>query len=123
MLAKCVLSWLLAWAAAPMAAQQPTAIATPTSIADRALLDLQRQAEAGVAQAQYRLALAYERGDGVARDLSAAAHWYSIAANHGFPPAQNNLAAMYAGGTGVIKDESAARRWYTRASIRRRRVP
>jgi AcrR family transcriptional regulator len=104
-------------------------------------------ADAGNAQAQAKLALAYLKGDGVAEDKSAAARWSASAAEAGVPVAQyllgaltddkarafqlfaqaaakgnlkamHNLAIAYAQGAGTPKDEAKAAEWFARAAER-----
>ena len=104
-------------------------------------------ADAGDAQAQAKLALAYLKGDGVAEDKSAAARWSASAADAGVPVAQyllgalsddkarafqlfaqaaakgnlkamHNLAIAYAQGAGTQKDETKAAEWFARAAER-----
>lgn len=58
----------------------------------------------GDPDAQYALAVLYDLGRGVRRDLQAAATWYRRAAEQGVPEAQFNLGAMYANGEGVAED-------------------
>ena len=62
----------------------------------------------GDADAQYGLAVLYDLGRGVARDLQAAAAWYRQAAEQGVSEAQFNLGAMYANGEGVAEDMVSA---------------
>jgi hypothetical protein len=54
------------------------------------------------------LALAYEHGEGVPKDLLKAATLYCVAARHGDTEAQYNLAWMYANGRGVARDDAVA---------------
>jgi TPR repeat protein len=54
------------------------------------------------------LALAYEHGEGVAKDLLRAATLYCVAARHGDAEAQYDLAWMYANGRGVARDDAVA---------------
>lgn len=61
-----------------------------------------------VAEAAFRQAERYVRGDGVAKDDTAAAKSYREAADRGHPDAMNNLAVLLAEGRGVPADETAA---------------
>jgi uncharacterized protein len=61
-------------------------------------------ADQGNASAQYNIALCYERGDGVARDLGEAVRYYRLAADHGDAKAQRNLGACCYHGEGVPQD-------------------
>ncbi|MCJ7526928.1 MAG: sel1 repeat family protein, partial [Methyloceanibacter sp.] len=58
---------------------------------------LERAASAGLAPAQYRLAVLYERGQGVAKDLGRARSWYQAAAEKGNVKAMHNLAVSASG--------------------------
>jgi localization factor PodJL len=75
-------------------------------------------ADAGNADAQARLALAYLRGAGVARDPSAAARWSAQAARAGQPVAQYLLGALYSQGSGVAPDPARALTLFTQAASR-----
>ena len=87
-------------------------------------------------EAQYKLALAYETGDGVPKDLAEALNWYRKAAEQGHaeaqkklrvnelllnaqkgdPQAQLELGKAYETGDGVPKDISEALNWYRKAA-------
>jgi TPR repeat protein len=62
-------------------------------------------AEQGYAPAQYNLAVAYDKGDGVAANLATAIDWYTKAASQGQADAQSNLAVLYFTGRGVERDD------------------
>jgi TPR repeat protein len=81
-----------------------------------ALKELTRLGEAGDAQAQRRLGNLYQVGEGVTRDLPAAAAWYAKAAEQGDAEAQYNLANMYLMGEGVEQDDAKALSWYRKAA-------
>lgn len=68
-------------------------------------------AEQGDVKTQNNLAWLYLKGDGVAQDLSAAAHWFRSAARRGLAVAQSTLAVMLFKGSGVSKDLVAAHMW------------
>ena len=68
-------------------------------------------AQEGNAEAQYRLAAAYESGNGVSANPRLALVWYRRAAQSGHAPAQSALGAMYASGRGGDVDYVAAARW------------
>jgi TPR repeat protein len=80
-------------------------------------------AEQGYAPAQYNLAVAYDKGDGVVANLATAIDWYTRAASQGQADAQSNLGVLYFTGRGVERDdvkgadltESAALRGYASA--------
>src|SRR3546814_15246716 len=50
----------------------------------------------------------YDKGWGVSRDVTKAAHWYEAAAKQGMAEAQYNVATMYQSGEGVAKDNKKA---------------
>ncbi|HTA16307.1 MAG TPA: tetratricopeptide repeat protein, partial [bacterium] len=58
----------------------------------------------------------YEHGQGVARDMQAAAFWYKQAAKLGYPAAQNNVAVMYETGHGVMLDYGEAFQYFSAAA-------
>jgi hypothetical protein len=66
--------------------------------------NLRKRAEAGVADAQYKLGRMYLSGDGVPKDAAEAAKWHTKAADQGFAAAVFALGVMYAEGEGVPKD-------------------
>ena len=65
-------------------------------------------ANAGNAQAQYKLGVMYQKGEGVKRNYETAVNWYYKAAKQGYAPAQNNLGVMYAERKGVEQSPSQA---------------
>ena len=89
--------------------------AAETPAADR-LVQMQRLAEEGDAQAQLELARMYDGGIGVPEDQTEAVRWYRQAAEHGLARAQFNLALKYDNGVGVPRNQSEAVRWYQRAA-------
>ena len=62
-------------------------------------------------EACYNLALAYLKGEGVARDPVRAFPYMVVAADAGVVPAQSRLGLMYATGEGVAQDPIAAHQW------------
>lgn len=72
----------------------------------------QEAAEAGIPQAMYKVARAYDRGRGVARDLSQAAPWYREAAERGHGGAMAALGTMYEYGEGEPPNLAEALRLY-----------
>jgi hypothetical protein len=93
-----------------------------TSIADTDKLIAQhkKDAEAGDANAQYNLAVCYEKGTGVAIDQREAFKWYTRAAEAGHTNAQAFLGSCYDFGGGVANgvavDKCEAVKWYKRAA-------
>jgi TPR repeat protein len=69
-------------------------------------------ANSGDPEAQVRLGLMYEHGQGVPMDYKQAVKWYRLAAEHGNSNAQNELGLMYVIGNGVLQDFKEAVRWY-----------
>jgi hypothetical protein len=97
-------------------AQTSDSEAAPAKLSGHAA-ELKKKALAGDTKAQLRLGIAFEFGDGVARNLDEAAHWYRIAADRGDPIAQTNLAYLYENGRDGVRDPSEAARWYMRAAV------
>lgn len=97
-------------AAAPVFAQGPN------------IVDLQRQAEAGNAEAQFKLAQAYYSGDGVMKDSKQGLEWLRKSARQGYAGAEVTLGYMYQVGlTGrdgveVARDPHEAASWYRKAA-------
>lgn len=73
-------------------------------------------ADFGDAKAEARLALAFLRGQGVARDASAALRWSAAAAQAGEPVAQYLMGAMYQQGEAVKADPARAFGWFEAAA-------
>ena len=78
---------------------------------------LTKQANEGNAEAQFRLGLAYEFGQGVEKSAYDAMRWYRMAADRGDLSAENNLCHLYQTGPEGIKDLREAAKWYTRAAV------
>ncbi len=76
----------------------------------------EKSAAKGLAPAQYRLGVLYERGLGVARDPATARSWYQRAADRGNARAMHNLAVLLADGGGARPDYSEAAIWFRRAA-------
>ena len=77
------------------------------------------QKGSGVLEAPSELvaqALAYEHGEGVAKDQLKAAALYCEAARDGDPEAQYNLGWMYANGRGVPRDDAVAASFFALAA-------
>jgi len=81
-----------------------------------AVKELQQRAEKGDPESQYRLAILYGNGEGVALDHLQAEHWFTQAARQGHEGAVLNLAWLYATGTGVNADDKKARELYLLAA-------
>jgi hypothetical protein len=70
----------------------------------------------GVADAQYCLGLSYYLGEGVAKDASEAAKWWTKAANQDHADAQYFLGLSYRSGVGVPKNLPLATYWLNRSA-------
>ena len=73
-------------------------------------------ADQGIAEAQYNLAVLYERGDGVAKDEAKAIDLYRRAAEQKFPQAKFNLGVMHHLGVGTPQNHAEAARLYRLAA-------
>ena len=73
-------------------------------------------AESGMAEAQYRLGMIYDFGQGVPQDSKTAVKWYTLAAEQGVAGAQYLLALSYENGEGIYQDYKTAVEWYTLAA-------
>jgi uncharacterized protein len=78
--------------------------------------DLKAQAQAGNADAQYRVGVAYEEGQDVAMDDAQAVFWFRKAAEQGQAAAERQLGGRYFSGRGVDKNLAEAFRWYSKAA-------
>jgi len=72
----------------------------------------------GHAQAQFRVGLLYDFGQGVEQDRAEAVEWYRLAADQGLAPAQFNLAMMFYRGRGTPQDLVQAYVWFSLAAAR-----
>lgn len=77
---------------------------------------MERAADAGNVDAQFRLGVMYANGDEVPLNYTRAAQLIQQAAEQGMVDAQSTLAWLYANGYGVQQDDAAAREWYLRAA-------
>jgi hypothetical protein len=99
-----------------MAEDSYTATFNPDQL--RAEAAVRKAAKAGNAEAQFRLAVMYGNGDGVALDHAQAVEWLEKAVAQGHDNATITLAWMFANGTGVDVDEARARELYLAAAER-----
>lgn len=83
---------------------------------DQALALFLPAAETGSISAQYHVGLMYARGEGVDRDLAAAARWFERAADGGHNHSQFLIGHMYSKGDGVPVDRIRAHMWFTAAA-------
>jgi len=84
--------------------------------AQGALAQTIASADFGDAKAEARLALAFLRGQGVARDAGAALRWSQAAAEAGEPVAQYLMGALYQQGEVVKADPERAFAWFAAAA-------
>ena len=85
-----------------------TAVETKISVHDR----LFAAANEGDAEAQFKLAIRFYEGNGVAQDTSQALFWLKKAAKGGFVPANYSIGFLYEFGEGIEQDLEQAIRWY-----------
>ncbi len=78
--------------------------------------ELKPLAEQGNAEAQYKLGVLFDAGQGVKRDLKQAIFWYQRAATQGYAQSQYNLGGIYARGNGVAQDYIQALSWYRKSA-------
>jgi uncharacterized protein len=77
---------------------------------------LRQGARSNDPNAQYNLALAYEEGRVIRRNLREALRWYRAAAQAGHDGAELNLGWLYENGVGVRASPKRALHWYRRAA-------
>lgn len=122
MLAGLVLSVGCAGAAAQNANESATSIFTAANNAvkqgdyNTAYRQYLRLATNGHPEAQFNLALMYQRGVGVNRDPAEAGYWYEKAAASGIVEAMLNLGTLYDVGGGLGPDLNIAAQWYAKAA-------
>ncbi len=77
---------------------------------------LQAAAQKGHAASQNFYGTMLENGDGVAKDLKAAANWFGKSAKQGFAEGQNNYGIMLLKGFGVERNLDEAFSWFKKAA-------
>jgi TPR repeat protein len=77
---------------------------------------LQKLAGAGDAEAQYKLAVCYQKGTGAPQDNAKAAALMRKSAEQGYAPAEGQLGYYYGIGLGVTNDPMEALKWYRKAA-------
>jgi hypothetical protein len=75
-----------------------------------------RAADQGLADAQFKLGVAYDRGQGAPQDYEEAIKWYRKAAEQGLAQAQDALGLSFTVGNGVLQDYEEAIKWYRKAA-------
>ncbi len=73
-------------------------------------------AKRGDAGAQFYVAIGYEEGRGVQKNMVKAVEWYKKAANNKHNGAQYRLGQLYEKGIGVSKSMAMAKKWYRLAA-------
>jgi TPR repeat protein len=81
------------------------------------LLELQEDAEKGIPQAQYNLALRYDTGDEVPQSYEKSYEWFLKSANSGFDSAQHAIGYIYLNGHGRDKNIVEAEKWFHKAAL------
>jgi Trypsin-like peptidase domain/Sel1 repeat len=76
----------------------------------------QKSANQGNVLAQSFLAVCYENGKGVSKDMVEAVKWYRKVAEQGGVYAQYRVGYAYQVGNGVVQDYTEAAKWYRRAA-------
>ena len=77
---------------------------------------LKAKAALGDKEAQYKLAVAYDLGQGAKQDFPEAAIWMEKAAKQGFSKAEILYGLMYTKGEGVPRDKISAYMWLSFAA-------
>lgn len=78
--------------------------------------EIEKAAENGEAEAQFKLGALYANGKGVQQDGRIAAQWLRKAARQNHSAAQTLLGWCYAGGNGVSENAAEALEWYGKAA-------
>ncbi|WP_111893325.1 tetratricopeptide repeat protein [Acinetobacter sp. MB5] len=78
--------------------------------------DLLTDAKAGQPAAQFYVAMHYQSGRDVSKDLGQAFNWYKKAADQGVSAAQLNVGRMLVEGIGTRKNESLGRKYLEKAA-------
>lgn len=81
-----------------------------------AALEVRGKAEAGSAEAQYKLGGLFRDGHGVEQSFEKALVWLKRAADQGHAKAMREIGSLYGGGQGVPRDAGAQRDWLLRAA-------
>lgn len=74
------------------------------------------KANAGDANAQFKLGFMYANGQNVSKDDIEAVRWYRRAVDQGLVDAKNNLKFMYANNRGIPHDTVEMAQWYRQAA-------
>lgn len=106
----------LCCAVIPVTGQAQAMGAPAAALAEAPLAELERAAGAGMAAAQYALALRLEEGKGVVQNYTLAVEWFARAAKQGHVAAQSRLGQYYHHGLGVEKNRATAIHWLEQAA-------
>jgi len=112
----------VALAQAPLPTSTQAQLATDARLEGMTLDDFTKvvsQSQAGQREAQYLVALAYEEGRLVTRDLAAAASWMLKSAEQEYVPAQAGMGKLYIAGVkdnGPISHRGDAEKWFRLAA-------
>jgi len=82
-----------------------------------AVRELRGPADAGDAEAQYRIGLMYEYGKGYPRDVQQALRWLIRAGTQGHTGAAVELGVLYTGGQGVPSNARESVDWFRKAAL------
>ena len=88
----------------------------PVNFEDSNLALLHREANAGIAAAQYELGRIYDSGEKVGRDRQKSITWFTSAANQGHAESQYRLAIANLYGIGVNRNVPAGESWLSKAA-------
>lgn len=91
-------------------------LTVPLLSADDFLDELIKKAEAGKAQDQLVLGVAYHSGKHIAKNYIEAMKWFRKAAEQGDATAQYFLGLIYVNGEGIEKDYMEAMKWFRKAA-------
>lgn len=94
----------------------PPALTTTLQPQNPTLRPLRQQAEAGNADAQFNLGIAWINGSAGTVNYDQARYWWEKAAAQGQRIAQYNLGVLYDEGRGVSQDYHLAAQWYRKAA-------
>lgn len=94
----------------------PPALTATLQPQNPALRPLRQQAEAGNADAQFNLGIAWINGSAGTVNYDQARYWWEKAAAQGQRIAQYNLGVLYDEGRGVSQDYHLAAQWYRKAA-------
>ncbi len=81
------------------------------SVPEADAMEMLRKAEAGDAEAQYKVATMYRTGQGFKQSYEEAMKWYLAAAEQGDPFAMYNISILYSTGFGVKQNCAIAAKW------------